>query len=104
MVRFKNRYLLFEVTYANGLIHETLHAGNFANAIRDSVELNFGDIGLGSIAGSFVVKYFSPYTGVGIVRVARDHVKMVWAAMTFKCRISVVHVGGMFEWVNCEYL
>ena len=47
MVRFKNRYLLIEILYPDGphTVHADLHAGSLASAIRDSVELNFGDWG-----------------------------------------------------------
>ncbi|KAJ3202546.1 hypothetical protein HDU67_000434 [Dinochytrium kinnereticum] len=109
MVRFKNRYLLFEVTFADGLIRESLHGGSLASVIKDSLELNFGDFGMGYTAQNFTVKYFSPYTGIGIVRVARDHFKMMWAAMTFvsqikgnKCMINVIHVGGTIKQVQLQ--
>ncbi|KAJ3108754.1 hypothetical protein HDU97_000154 [Phlyctochytrium planicorne] len=106
-MRFKNRYLLVEIIFADSQILESLHPGNIINTIRDSVEVNFGDVGVGSISQSFSVKYFSPYTSVAIVRVARDHVKLLWAAISFvsqikgrKCLLRVVHVGGTIKQVQ----
>ena len=93
--------------------------------IRTSVAELFGDYGSGMIAGSlqgtFVsaqspilsisnltvlapVKYFSAATSTAIIRVSRDHYRLVWAALTFTtrlpkpvdqaCVIQVVRVSG----------
>ncbi|KAJ3054113.1 hypothetical protein HK097_002633 [Rhizophlyctis rosea] len=107
MVRFKNRYLLFEITWEDGKILETLTDRIVNSNIKESIETNFGDYGAGIIAGSLSVKYFSPYTSVGILRVARDHFHMVWAAITFitsiqkrPCVVRVVHVAGTIKSVQ----
>src|ERR1700761_7973522 len=56
---------------------------------------------------SFLVKYFSPATSTAIIRVSRDHYRMVWAALTFttqlpnaisqECVIQVVRVSGTIK-------
>lgn len=56
------------------------------------------------VAGSLQVKYISPATSTAIVRVARAHYRMVWAALTFAtrlpkpldvaCVVQVVRVSG----------
>ena len=53
---------------------------------------------------SRVVKYFSPATSTAIIRVSRDHYRLVWAALTFTtrlpkpldqpCVMQVVRVSG----------
>jgi ribonuclease P/MRP protein subunit POP5 len=49
------------------------------------------------------VKYFSPATSTAIIRVSRDHYRLVWAALTFTsqlpkigqpCVLQVVRVSG----------
>lgn len=50
------------------------------------------------------VKYFSPATSTAIIRVARNHYRLVWAALTFTtrlphpvnqdCVVQVVRVSG----------
>jgi ribonuclease P/MRP protein subunit POP5 len=93
--------------------------------IRNGVVELFGDYGSGMIAGSLQgmlgsaqdivllisdltvlpsVKYFSPATSTAIIRVSRDHYRLVWAALTFTtrlpkpvdqaCVIQVVRVSG----------
>lgn len=53
---------------------------------------------------SYAVKYFSPATSTGIVRVGREHYRLVWAALTYikdirgrPCVIRVVHVSGTIK-------
>lgn len=109
MVRFKNRYLLVEILAIDG--HGVLSApreGTAAAAatlIRASLASNFGQVGTALTAQALSVKYYNPMTGMGIVRVAREHQCMVWAAMTFTCAApglsisikaiwNVVHVAG----------
>lgn len=53
------------------------------------------------------VKYFSPATSTAIIRVARDHYRMVWSALTFTtrlpkpvdqpCVMQVVRVSGTIK-------
>jgi ribonuclease P/MRP protein subunit POP5 len=92
------------------------------NALRDSVTTNFGDAGWGAVGMSLtgaliltivtlrfqptilhfaLVKYFSPTTNLCIIRVARDHHRIAWGAVTLLTGIDdvrviphVVHVSG----------
>lgn len=53
------------------------------------------------------VKYFSPATSAAIIRVSRDHYRLVWAALTFitnlpkslnqPCVVQVVRVSGTIK-------
>lgn len=95
MVRYKARYLLFNILYPNEPSSNASDKPIFSHPsdsslsrpllttlLRDALILQFGDHG-GGLAGSLNVKYFSPVTSTGIVKVPRDHYRMVWAAMTF---------------------
>jgi RNase P/RNase MRP subunit POP5 len=50
------------------------------------------------------VKYFSPHTNIGILRISREEVHIVWGALTFikelkgkPCIIKVLHTAGTFN-------
>lgn len=52
------------------------------------------------------VKYYSPQTGICIIRVARDHHKVAWAGLTLLSNIeghvfvpNVVHLSGAYCFV-----
>lgn len=51
---------------------------------------------------TLIVKYFSPHTNIGIVRISREELHIVWGALTFikelkgrSCMIKVIHTSGM---------
>ena len=140
MVRFKNRYLLFELTWENGCIDESVaafdlfRAGAFSScgapkilwlcqqpagcvgevltvslmtclallfAVRDSVQVNFGDFAAGALMTPLNMKYFNHLTNLCILRASRDNHELVRAATSlvksvkgrtvcFTCR----HVAG----------
>ncbi|KAJ3193457.1 hypothetical protein HK101_004810 [Irineochytrium annulatum] len=101
MVRFKNRWLLFELVYDGDVVVESVSSGNLAQVIRDSVQSNFGDLGAAQIAASFSIKYWSSRTGHGIIRVERDLCRMLWCAITMVTEVKgraalirVLHCGG----------
>ncbi|KAI9230974.1 MAG: Rpp14/Pop5 family-domain-containing protein [Piptocephalis tieghemiana] len=109
MVRAKFRYLTIEVQYSlpSGDISplcrdpEPLNRHELTGIIRDAIEANFGEYGIGCIQGQLLARYFSPHTGIGILRAPRDHFRMVWAAITFMekikerpCAIRVLHCSG----------
>lgn len=96
-----------------------LNGKQIYNALRDSIVANFGDVGWGaagmSLTGALflsivihlqltisLVKYFSPTTNLCIIRVARDHHRIAWGAVTLLTGIDdvrviphVVHISGM---------
>ncbi|KAL1311765.1 hypothetical protein AAFC00_001852 [Neodothiora populina] len=75
-----------------------------AKMVKEGVAELFGDYGSGMVAGSLVVKYLSPATSTAIIRVSRDHYRLVWAALSFitklprpieqNCVVQVVRVSG----------
>lgn len=101
MVRFKNRYLLLEVHWADGMVDENLPHTALANALRDAISLTFGDFGSAAAGRSVDVKYWNSTTSLAIVRCTRSHYRMVWAGASFvtkigqrHCAICARHVGG----------
>ncbi|KAL1919116.1 uncharacterized protein VTP21DRAFT_2498 [Calcarisporiella thermophila] len=122
MVRFKNRWILFEVIWEKSLVDSTVDGkylpaaqGDFVlssrdliGMIKDAVLHNFGDYGQGCVQSSLSIKYFSAHTNIGILRVSRDHFRMAWGALTFikqicgrQCMIRVIHNGGTIK--KCQH-
>ncbi|EWC47933.1 hypothetical protein DRE_02815 [Drechslerella stenobrocha 248] len=99
MVRVKQRYILFNILYPSAPASSlqsmvfcrpsptNLTRTSLAAAIRASLSHNFGDWGIGQ-AGSFAVKYFSPATSTGILRITRDNYRLLWATLTFMRELS----------------
>mmetsp|Transcript_31671 Transcript_31671/g.69216 ORF Transcript_31671/g.69216 Transcript_31671/m.69216 type:complete len:146 (-) Transcript_31671:458-895(-) len=88
MVRFKNRYLVLELIWKDSKTNEPLDERALVNVFRESVQLNFGDHGLGQCYGSLQVKYMSPLTNTCVVRCSRDHYQQVWCAITLLTEIN----------------
>lgn len=126
MVRYKARYLLFDILYpeepslsaigppTQGHIEfhsssdPTITSSYLAGLIREGLAHQFGDWGAG-VAGNLTVKYFSPQTSKGIVRVSRDHYRLVWTVLSLMKElkgkpivIRVVKVGGTIKKVEKE--
>ncbi|KAL8291353.1 hypothetical protein RQP46_002331 [Phenoliferia psychrophenolica] len=115
MVRFKNRYLLvsfvFPLSLDNPLASSpssapppappSISEGGLVHLLRDSLNVNFGDVGAGEVGGAFSIKYLSPTTHLLILRVSREHLPTLWAALTLLRRLGgqeviarVLHVSG----------
>lgn len=84
MVRLKTRYILFQLRHAgedeSGF---ATSAKSIISTVRLSMMKNFGDTGVADTLTTFVVKYFSTRTMVGILRVHFEAVERVLAAMFF---------------------
>ncbi|PVZ98666.1 hypothetical protein BB558_005322 [Smittium angustum] len=112
MVRFKNRYISFKIDIENEYEIQSgskeskksvvnLSISDIDSTIRTFVNSNYGDAGMSLLIGNMTVKYFSPVTKLGILRVARDHYRMLWSSLTMisqikskRCRFSVLHISG----------
>lgn len=129
MVRIKHRYLLINVLYPTQSTTKRPSTSPDENLpwtvqfrrpslddfdgkllhrlIKNGVAELFGDYGAGMVAGSLQIKYCSSATSTAIVRVARAHYRLVWAALTFAtrlpkpldepCVIQVVRVSGTIK-------
>ncbi|XP_028795764.1 probable ribonuclease P/MRP protein subunit POP5 [Neltuma alba] len=87
MVGFKNRYMVMEVFLNPNRDHVgndciIITQFNVSKAIKESILLNFGECGLASSVGSFMVKYVNPITNTCIIRVSREEYQKVWSAIT----------------------
>lgn len=123
MVRLKHRYLLVNFLYPSPSTtpsktptalpdvvdfhkpsSDKLTAGLLIKILRESIADLFGDYGAGMTSGTLAIKYFSPATSTAIIRVSRNHYRLVWAALTFlthlphpvnqDCVAQVVRVSG----------
>ncbi|XP_074572785.1 putative ribonuclease P/MRP protein subunit POP5 [Curcuma longa] len=88
MVQFKNRYLVMEI-FIHGerdfIGRDTLRvisSSSISKAIKESVQLNFGECGLALLLGSLQVKYVNATTKICIIRVSRSEYQKVWSAIT----------------------
>ncbi|KAJ6526234.1 hypothetical protein DFH09DRAFT_1187798 [Mycena vulgaris] len=108
MVRFKNRWLLVELIPVQNPTPNPapaqLDGQKIWAALRQSVLNNFGDVGWGSVGLSITVKYYSPTTNICIIRVARDHHRIAWGALTLLTAIegsryipNVIHLSGTIK-------
>ncbi|ODV96951.1 hypothetical protein PACTADRAFT_39645 [Pachysolen tannophilus NRRL Y-2460] len=125
MVRLKTRYILFEILYpfeasSDKVIAEpetllSLHQPSpssitnklLIQAVRQSLADHFGDYGTGTAGTSLVIKYFSPRTSTGILRVSRDFYRYICASLMLIKKIDgkdviirVVRVSGTIK--KCE--
>ncbi|GAA5987302.1 hypothetical protein JCM11641_002676 [Rhodosporidiobolus odoratus] len=123
MVRFKHRYLLCHLIFPAALDTSSIGTcssscltssststprpppqiseSGLINLLRDSLSVNFGDVGAGEVGGTFSIKYLSPSTSTLIIRVSREHYRTLWAALTLLRKIGgqeviarVVHISG----------
>ena len=99
MVRFKHRYLVLEAIQSRR--KTGLSKDHVFDAIRQSLQENFGDFGSGLVMPTFQVKYWNADTNTAIIRVARDQFRLLWSAVTLVvmlageyASIRVTHVGG----------
>ncbi|KAK9833872.1 hypothetical protein WJX74_008434 [Apatococcus lobatus] len=107
MVRFKNRYLVFELIWKDGKRDESLGESALLNAFRELVAQNFGDHGLGQALASLQVKYYNPFTGVCVIRCSRDQAREVWVALSMltdlRNRTAMLHFLAITGTVqNCK--
>ncbi|WOL00084.1 hypothetical protein Cni_G08797 [Canna indica] len=88
MVHFKNRYMLMEIfldgerDLVTGDPRKIISSNSISKAIKDSIQLNFGECGLALSLGSFQVKYLNATTKICIIRASRADQQKVWSAIT----------------------
>lgn len=103
-MRFKNRYLLLELKFADGTADLSLGGRELGRLLMRLVEEEFGDFGVGSVLSSLAVRYFNALTGLTIVRVARGHQKTATGACARLAAVRgraaslrLLHVGGTIQ-------
>ncbi|KAK1118415.1 hypothetical protein K0M31_015114 [Melipona bicolor] len=69
MVRFKNRYILFEINFGdNSKKPVQLKVTALHNAIQQKVQQLYGDFGIAAIKAGFSAKYCNAHTKIAIVK------------------------------------
>ncbi|KAI8878816.1 hypothetical protein K501DRAFT_227779, partial [Backusella circina FSU 941] len=117
MVRFKNRWILFEIVedpvLEHGKVtfkHTSLDVSDaiLSKTIRDAIELNYGSFGRAMLQNSGV-KWYNATTRTGIIRVPRDYTDMYLSTMFFMkqigpipCSFSILHVSGTIIHIQKE--
>lgn len=105
MVRLKARYVLFEILYPeDGMVKDSKA---ILQALRASIESNFGELGAGRCQSTLAIRYYNPRTSSGIIRIGREQAPIIQAALTClrhikNCAvvIRVTHVSGTMK--KCE--
>ncbi|KAJ2537789.1 RNA-binding protein pop5 [Coemansia sp. RSA 1933] len=105
MVRLKNRYICLELQFdTDSDANVPLSPRVLLALIREQVKINFGDVGAGRILGGLQVKHLGQRTHMAIVKVPRDHCKMVQSALVLithvqkqPCTACVRHVSGTIK-------
>ena len=103
MVKFKSRYLLIEVIYENNKIKK-YDTSKFAKIIKNEIEKNFGEISLGKINKNLQIKYVNNYTNMLIIRVGKEYIKLMRAAIVLinkiefeKVRMRILGISGTIK-------
>lgn len=112
MVRFKNRYFLFEQmgdgnSAANPSPKSQSHTFALLSDIRSAIQSQYGDHGLGMMGAHLAVKYYNSALRVGVLRCARDHqreMRAVLAMMNGARVLRVWHVAGTIRSCQKEML
>uniref|UniRef100_A0A1D2A228 Ribonuclease P/MRP protein subunit POP5 n=1 Tax=Auxenochlorella protothecoides TaxID=3075 RepID=A0A1D2A228_AUXPR len=101
MVRFKNRYMVFELEWKHDSGSAGLNELKLLQVFRQAVQDLHGEALLGLVLASLQVKYYNPLQHLCVVRCGRDDHTKVWAALTCLTAIKnepvairLVHLTG----------
>ena len=108
MVKFKSRYLLIELKFENEKQIKNIETTRLIQIIKKNVQICFGDLGLGKINKNLQVKYVNNYTNLVIIRVGRDHLKLLWTVLSLintfddneTVKMHILKVSGTIK--KCE--
>lgn len=100
MVRLKHRWIVGQILYENTSTGEVT-ASEIQIALREKIQILFGDVGAGSFGNSTMVRFFDKETSIFVVRTTREACKDVWFAMScisciqkLNIIIRVIRVSG----------
>ena len=103
MVKFKSRYFLIEVIYEDNKLKK-YDTNKFAKVIKYEIEKNFGEISLGKINKNLQIKYANNYTNMLIIRVGKEYIKLMRAALILinkidyeKVRLRIIGTSGTIK-------
>ncbi|XP_077995236.1 ribonuclease P/MRP protein subunit POP5-like [Glandiceps talaboti] len=107
MVRFKNRYILCELVMESDRLVYPIEQKDIYFAVKQAIERCHGDYGAGVTQGGLSVKYLNTYTKTVLIRVRRDHHKLLWSALPFiksigkqQVFLHSLHIGGTIR--SCQ--
>lgn len=103
MVRFKTRYILFELLSPNG-DHVTFQSKQILQELRQTILMYFGEYGSGLCQSMLQLKYYNKDTSLGILKTSRDQIRMVHGGLTLMRSIDsepvivrVMHISGTLK-------
>lgn len=82
---------MIEIFYEDKNLHK-FNESKFAKIILNEVEKNFGEINLGKIKKNLQIKYVNNYTNMLIIRVGKDYIKLMRAALVLITKIDLENV------------
>eukprot|EP00126_Sphaerothecum_destruens_P006022 Sdes_comp19174_c0_seq3m9971 len=95
MVRFKNRYVLFEIHVENShglcLGDSSLNERLISKILKDNFLACFGEYNFGCVLQSLQLKYYNTSTGLGIVRIGRGYESLLISSLTYLTVIQQLH-------------
>jgi ribonuclease P/MRP protein subunit POP5 len=86
MVRFKNRYFLVQIKTKENVIVDGLSSYSIKEEILGIIQEMYGTFGV-AVTNSLMVKYYSPYTQVLILRIQREYSKLLQTCLFFKRKL-----------------
>lgn len=82
MVRIKHRYIIGQLLFDPSQAQvDEIASRDVINAIREKLQMLFGDIGAGEFGGNTIIKFYDANTQIFVVRTAREAEHNVRLAM-----------------------
>lgn len=104
MVRYKSRYFVVKVKYADDRWDLNIYEKDIKEVIKTSVEELYGDYGIATYCNKMFVKYVNPYTQIFFVQCARDYHKEIRTAISFVkqlrskfCTLTCIYMGATIK-------
>ena len=89
MVRFKNRWLVAQILFESDELICSFTANEISSAIREKIQMLFGDVGVGNFGSSAVIFYDSVFN-VFVFRTTRDALNDAWFSISCTSTIRKV--------------
>ncbi|KAL6447041.1 hypothetical protein ACFW04_001415 [Cataglyphis niger] len=105
MVRFKNRYIVLEITpHSNDDKQLMLKNTALSQAVQQKIQQLYGDFGVAAIKDGFDAKYCNSYTKIALVKIRHGPHKFVLRAIPLindiggrLVKTSILYVGATMK-------
>mmetsp|Transcript_34600 Transcript_34600/g.35281 ORF Transcript_34600/g.35281 Transcript_34600/m.35281 type:complete len:142 (+) Transcript_34600:136-561(+) len=87
MVRLKHRWIVGQILFEPGDTVQDFSSQDIQNAVREKINLLYGDMGMGMIPSS-LVRFYDAESHFFVVRTLRETLQNVWFALS--CVTSVM--------------